>query len=92
MFSIEKDSEGYSLWLDFGQVADEEAGNASKRLQSLADGEGSLYIGQDCICAITKENVKNSMIRLYDGKSFDDIYDNLERICSKNPCGLKYKE
>lgn len=92
MFSIEKDSEGYSLWLDFGQVTDEEAGNAFQRLQGLADGEGSLYIGQDCICAITKENVKNSMIRLYDGKSFDDIYDNLEKICNKNPCGLKYKE
>lgn len=104
MFSIERDSEGYSLWLDLKRAMGEEVENAkeveeaedaedaeeaSRRMQGLISSEGGLYMGQELICTITDGNVKASMVRLYEGESFDSIYDALERICMENPCGFR---
>lgn len=92
MFSIEKDSEGYSLWLDFMQALGagaEDAEGTARLLEDLAEAEDMLYEGKTYICTVADENIKAGKIRLYAGECFDNIYDNLERICNKNPCELK---
>lgn len=95
MFSIERDSQGYSLWLDLEQAAGhmpEEFNLQQLNPVDLADGESRLYLGDNLICAITDENVKGNGLRLYKEESFDTIYDILERICNKNPCELRLSQ
>lgn len=88
MFSIESDSGGYSLWLDFEQVMNGKIQTFTENTETWPEEGNGLYLGQDYICSITEENVRGYQVRILENMSFENIYDSLERICKKNPCGL----
>lgn len=90
MFSIEFDAGKYSLWLNLEQAVKRNQGNLFDAGRIWGEG-CALYLGQDCICTIAEENVRGYEILLMEDASFENIYDCMERLCKKNPCGVHRK-
>jgi len=88
MFSVESNDGTYGLWLNLEPVINRNPGILSDADRIWEEG-CALCLGQDCICTITEENTKGYEILLMEDTSFENIYDCIERLCKKNPCGLE---
>ncbi len=91
LFSVEACGEGYQLWLDLEPFVRNNSESFPEGPDRWEEG-WELYLGQEAVCALTKENVREYKVMVYEDMAFENIYDRMEGLCKQNPCELKLIE